>query len=111
MRAASALWLVSSPGLGLPNAHRNATRRTGAVGNLDVVEHLYSAGGLRHSRGRAFVLHYRGRSRPGGDSILNVNLEAVLADLGLRQFGLDGGFDFSVAKLAFAVRLGEGAGK
>ena len=42
--------------------------------------------------------------------ILDVDLKSVLADLGFRQFGLDGGFDFGVAELALAVRHGERPG-
>jgi hypothetical protein len=57
------------------------------------------------------VLHDWGDACPGSYPIFDVHLKAILTDLGLGQFGFDGGFDFGIAELALAVGNAEGAGE
>src|SRR5579863_8918930 len=87
------------------------SRQSRFARNFDVVDYLNSAGRLRHSRGGAFVLHDRCGTSPSGDTILDMNLQTVLTDLRLGQFGLDGSFNLGVAVLGLAMRHRERSGR
>lgn len=68
----------------------------GSAVDVDVIDDGGGSGGFRHAGGGTFVLHDGGVAFPGGDSVVDVNLEAVLADFGFGELGADGVFDGGV---------------
>src|SRR6516225_2248883 len=76
------------------------------IAHLDVVDHGFGPGGLGHPRRRACVLNHVGASVPVSDTALHAHGEAVLANLGPRQFGSNRGLDLLILLSSCTLRRG-----